>query len=113
MMAPRLTMSAVESACIGGAGNEDSCDATACSGTASGMATLCLRCSFSSLTAFLSSASSSVLSWLTRKLSRRVAATLFEGVPLVWPRSVEAVGGWATVGSTETKEARTFDLGRS
>lgn len=94
---------------IGGGALDDSLVSTACSGTVSTMASLFLRCSFSSLTTLLSSPGMSCpRSSLTLKLSRRCADMLFEGVPLVVPRSLTI---WP-LGSTDTNEARTLEVGR-
>lgn len=85
IMWPRFTISPSGSFLTGGGPAEDSLEATACSGTGSMMATLLLRSSFSSLIVFLSSATSPAVSSLTLKLSRRFAAVLLEGVPLLVP----------------------------
>lgn len=75
---------------------------TACSGTASSTATLFLRSSFSSEMACFSSASS-LESPLTLKLSRRWELDGAALTPLAAP---------AACGSTETKDARTLEVGR-
>lgn len=85
IMWPRFMIFPSGSFLMGGGPAEESREATACSGTGSMIATLFLRSSLSSLMDCRSSATSPAVSSLTLKLSRRFAAVLFEGVPLLTP----------------------------
>lgn len=73
------------------------------------IATLFLRSSLSSLMLCLMSATAPVVSSDTLKLSRRFAAVLLDGEALLIPAKSLA---WGIVCSTETKEARTLEVGR-
>jgi hypothetical protein len=96
---------------IGGGAREDSRVSTACSGMGSLISWLFFLASFSWLTTFLRVVTvSSALSSLILKLPPRLASVLFmpSGVPLVVPKSF----GTFPLGSTETNDARTLEVGR-